>query len=174
MPFFDFREKQYIEDMGIKVLFFSSAVVTFLLVGGIMYKDYEAGLDISEYLWALGIILTVETGVYFLIFRMGATLEAGDEGIRISYPPFLLKPKVFGWNDLVHWSIREVKAMKEFGGWGYKFSYKGRKTGLILGSGPGLEIKLQTGKTWVITVKNDAMLRNVLLKYAPHKEESAS
>jgi len=170
MTYYSYKEKQYIKDLGIKVLVLSSAIVTFLLVAGLMYKDYEAGKDLTEYWLSLGIIAVVEIGVYLLIFKMGMNLEGGSEGIRFSYPPFLIKPKEISWSMIETWQIRQIKPFKEFGGWGYKFSFKGKKTGLVLKEGDGIEILLKSGKTWVITINNAEMLRSLLRKHIPEKE----
>ena len=173
MSFDDFREKQFISDVSVKVLVLSSAIITIVMVGAIMYKDYQAGKDIRELQQALAIILVVEALVYLLIFRSPLNTRVGKEGIFVSYNPFLLKGKVFPWNEVQSWQVRQVNAMREFGGWGYKMTLKRRKTGLIMGSGKGLEVVLTGGKTWVITTTNPEMLEISMRKYAADKEVKA-
>ncbi len=173
MGFDDFREKQFITDLSIKVLVLSSAIITVIMVGALMYKDYEAGNDIKELQAAMAIILTVEALVYLLIFRTALHSRIGREGVFLRYVPFLLRNKIFRWEEIEHWTIRPVSAMRDFGGWGYKVTWKGKKTGLIMDSGKGLEIKLHSGKTWVVTTGNPEMLEISMRKYAAEKEQHA-
>ncbi len=97
MGFDDFREKQFITDLSIKVLVLSSAIITVIMVGALMYKDYEAGNDIKELQAAMAIILTVEALVYLLIFRTALHTRIGREGVFLRYVPFLLRNKIFRW-----------------------------------------------------------------------------
>jgi hypothetical protein len=47
--------------------------------------------------------------------------------------------------------VVEVRPLAEFGGWGYRLG-RGARTGIVLRSGPGLEVERTGGRTYVVTV----------------------
>ncbi|NLF05694.1 MAG: DUF1648 domain-containing protein [Actinomycetales bacterium] len=62
-------------------------------------------------------------------------------------------------------SVREIHPVREFGGWGLRTSVKDGATGVVLRSGPGIEVQRTGGRRFVVTVddaETGAALLNTL------------
>jgi hypothetical protein len=170
MIYSEFTERQYIKETAVKALLGISAGTMIMIIGGVMYKEYSEGNDIRELQFALLLVIVIELLVFLLIFRMPLDIAAGSGGMEISYRPYVRKKKEVSWQEITSWKIRKINAIGDFGGWGYRRSFRGKKTGYIMGSAKGIELQLQHGEVLVISSENVEMLARVCRKYAGEKE----
>lgn len=171
MAYPEFSERQYIRETAVKALLGISMGMMILIISALMYKEYSEGRDIREMQMALAFIVVIETLVFFLIFRMPLDTTANSEGIQVRYWPYVRKTRQISWLDIVSWKMRKINALGDFGGWGYRRSFKGKKTGYIMGSAKGLEMQLHNGEILVISTENPEMLAIICRKYAGEKEQ---
>jgi hypothetical protein len=64
-------------------------------------------------------------------------------------------------DDVVSVAVRDVTPMGEFGGWGMR-SVPGR-FGVVMRTGPGLDIERRSGRRFVVTIDEDAVTAGALL-----------
>jgi hypothetical protein len=65
------------------------------------------------------------------------------------------------WHDIKSVTEETVNPLGDFGGWGYRFTFKGKR-GIIMGNGQAVKIELKSGKLFVLTTDRKAeMLRSV-------------
>ncbi len=57
--------------------------------------------------------------------------------------------------DVAHAAVVEVNPMADFGGWGLRWAPTGR-FGLVLRTGPGIEVRRRSGKSFTVTVDDAA------------------
>jgi hypothetical protein len=72
--------------------------------------------------------------------------------------PFQFKYNEISWNDVLTIEVRKYKPIREYGGWGYRFSFKNGKAYNISGN-MGLQIVLKNGdKILIGTQKPDELM----------------
>jgi hypothetical protein len=65
------------------------------------------------------------------------------------------------WHDIKSVTEETVNPLGDFGGWGYRFSFKGMR-GIIMGNGHAVKIELKSGKQFVLTTSRKVeLLRSV-------------
>ncbi len=75
-----------------------------------------------------------------------------DKGIRLRMPPFhLFSERTIRWSEVESITIRKVSPFGEFGGWGIRWNL-GKKMGYVWNGKQGIELKLTSGKSVVITI----------------------
>jgi hypothetical protein len=168
----EFSERQTIRDPGLMMIIISTGLISTGLVAFLTYKEFTEGDNMTESMVALTVVILVQVLVFLLIFRSPMDTLGGQEGFQFRYRPFQWNWRHLAWADIQSWQIRKVEPFREFGGWGYRRALFKKKTGLITGSGKGIELVLQNGYTWVLTTQNPEMLAVLCRKYAANKEKT--
>jgi hypothetical protein len=75
-------------------------------------------------------------------------------------------------DDVRETAIVDVDPMGQFGGWGLRWAPDGR-FGVVLRTGPGIEVRRRSGKTFTVTV-DDAATGAAMLNALVHCHESAA
>ena len=75
-----------------------------------------------------------------------------DNGLRLRMPPFhLFSQRTIRWSEIESATIRKVSPFGEFGGWGIRWNL-GKKMGYVWNGKQGIELKLTSGKSVVVTI----------------------
>lgn len=92
-------------------------------------------------------------------------LRIDRTGITYSCFPYQVKEKHLNWNDIESLHFAEISALGDFGGWGYRRTWKGKR-GYIFGDGPALFIQHQ-GKEWVFTIDDIKTAKMAVNRFGP-------
>ena len=98
----------------------------------------------EELILTLSLFLSFFIAIYFLVFTIPVLTQITQRGIEVKYRPWIWNWKVFPWHDIKSVTEENVDPIGDFGGWGYRFTFKGKR-GLIMGNGPAVKIEMKSG-----------------------------
>lgn len=159
------------------LLLFVSAVVPILIIFGVGYDEYtlyrdtgEISPELEEMLQALVIILITYVSIYFVLFLPPLKVRINHEGIHYFCFPYLRKGKSITWKEIKNVEIVQVNPLGDFGGWGYRATWKGNR-GYILKGGPAIKIERKASdKTMTLTINQAEQAQRVLNHYLQKQE----
>ncbi|MFD0383676.1 hypothetical protein ACFQ2B_18895 [Streptomyces stramineus] len=118
--------------------------------------------------WATA-VLPLVTGA-LLTLLTGARVTADRRGITVA-PVLLPWPRLnVPLERITEVTHRDVRALRDFGGWGYRV--RPGASGVVLRSGPAIAARLATGSEFVVTV-DDAGTAAALLNTLADRERTA-
>lgn len=107
--------------------------------------------------------------VVLLASMFSWTVRVSPTGVRIASA--LRFPRAeLAIDEIVSADVVEVRALREFGGWGWRVG-RGGRTGVIVRSGEALQITQSNGRVFVVTV-DDAARGAALLNTFAHRSRS--
>ncbi|MBK6759314.1 MAG: hypothetical protein IPG73_01190 [Ignavibacteria bacterium] len=147
-----------------KVLFWTSIAST-LFVSLLVFIP---ALDANEWVIAPSAIVSIVL-VQLLIFvplykATSLTVRIDASGVYVRLRPFHFNGRLIPWSEIQTVSIRKVRPIGEFGGWGIRWNL-GKKTGYIWNGEQGLELFLTNGKIVVITIMDVEGARQAVNTY---------
>ena len=99
---------------------------------------------------ALTSIVTV--AIMSALWQTNLKIWIDDKGLRLRMPPFhLFSERTIRWSEIESVTIRKVNPFGEFGGWGIRWNL-GKKMGYVWNGKQGIEVKLTSGKSVVVTI----------------------
>lgn len=143
-------EKSFIEIQKIRQIWVFGLM---LLVNALAV--YYFAFDSNNFV-AFAPILTVLLVDLILVFIQLKT-NINEKGIYYQLFPFQLKEKKIYWNEIAEVNIRKYSPIWEYGGWGYRYSFKYGKAVNISGN-MGLQIILKNGKKILIGTNKPKIL----------------
>lgn len=95
----------------------------------------------------LGFILVIGFAVFLSWFFYSIRLETkiDETSIRYKFWPFIRDYKVIPIQSIHSIEVEKYRPIMEYGGWGYRFSMKGRGLCLNVSKNMGLRIKMKDG-----------------------------
>lgn len=151
-----FFERQKLGATQLRWLYLAVTVVSSIVM--LMTTSHE-GNRITM-IWMMAIFLLFMGGTYFLVFELPALTRITQRGVEMKYRPWIWNWKVLAWHDIKNIAEINVDPLGDFGGWGYRFTFKGKR-GIIMGNGHAVKIELKSGKEFVLTTNRKAeLLRN--------------
>lgn len=110
----------------------------------------------------IGIILFIPL---ILITQIRLITEIRKDGIFYKMTIFMLKFRHIKPVDIKSYEIRKYKAVREFGGWGYRLSFRKKKGMALSMSGKtGLQLELINGKKLLIGTQKPEEIKSAMEK----------
>ncbi len=111
--------------------------------------------------YGLLISLTVVSIISALLYFTSLETRIDERGITLRFFPFQRVYYYVKWEEIQTIQVRKYKAIREYGGWGIRFSFSGGKAYTIKGN-EGLQLVLNSGKRFLIgTQKTAAMIAHL-------------
>jgi len=107
-----------------------------LLAGGEIFLAVGAGIGVPIAITALFLLLKLQT-------------EVRPDGIYVRFFPFHIRFKRFAREDLSECYARQYKPIREFGGWGIRYSISNGRAYNVSGD-KGVQLVFHTGKKLLI------------------------
>ena len=130
---------------------------------GIFHFSNEKGLVIhNEALETSSFYLMLAVLMILPIFFFALKLETKIDGAGIHYQfkPFHFRIKTIPWVNINKCFVRTFKPIREYGGWGIRYSHKGRA--YTMNGKVGLQIELKNGKPILIGTSQKEQLEKYL------------
>ncbi|WP_371790796.1 DUF1648 domain-containing protein [Streptomyces sp. NBC_01471] len=93
----------------------------------------------------IGLVLMVFARPYVTVDRRGLTVSTG----RLPWPRIRVP-----LDEVEQATSRDINALKDFGGWGYRF--RAGRSGLILRSGEAIVVRRRNGRDFAVTIDGSA------------------
>ncbi|MEM7299192.1 MAG: hypothetical protein AAF391_13120 [Bacteroidota bacterium] len=127
-------------------------VLNFIIFGAIYW--YKANPVI---LWVGVSVLLI--GIFLISIKLSLNVHAN--GISYQLFPFHMKEREIGWEQLDEAKLVRISALRDFGGWGLRYSGS-HGWGYIMNGVWGLKISTKDGTKFVLSVKEQQQLRDFL------------
>jgi hypothetical protein len=164
-----YHEEQRFDQLWIKVPLYVLAagnVVLFLygifrqLIIGQSWGDNpmsDMGLIIVS-----GVTIAIWTGVIFLFEKSKLITKINEKEIRLRFPPFISKEKIFPIKAIQKMEVRKYNPILEFGGWGIRHGLKGKAYNVK--GNIGLQLYFKNGKRLLIGTQKEEQVKWVIGK----------
>lgn len=117
---------------------------------------YHFAFDSTEFIDFAPILIVALVDLLLVFLQLKTKIN--EKGISYQLLPFHLKEKIFIWDEIAEANIRKYSPIWEYGGWGYRYSFKNGKAFNISGN-MGLQLVLKNGKKILIgTNKHEELL----------------
>jgi hypothetical protein len=144
-------ENSFIESQKVKQAWIIVLMITVTIFSIINYVQMPATFSSIAPL----IIIFVAN---LILIALKLNTKINKQGIYFQLFPFQFKYNEISWNDVLTIEVRKYKPIREYGGWGYRFSFKNGKAYNISGN-MGLQIVLKNGdKILIGTQKPDELM----------------
>ncbi|MCJ7467011.1 MAG: hypothetical protein MUO53_10005 [Maribacter sp.] len=115
----------------------------------------------------LGQSITIVTMVIVLIlfFLFKLTTEIDERGIHYRFSPFHLSKRTILWSAVQACYVRTYMPIKEYGGWGYRFTFGKNGKALNVKGNKGIQLELKSGDRLLIGTQKEALATEVIQHY---------
>lgn len=121
----------------------------------------DAGILIGA--WAIMLVTAL-----FISFRLDTFIK--KDGIYVRFFPLHIKFKYFAWNSLEKIFVRQYSPIKEYGGWGLRYSLFGKGKAYNISGNKGLQLEFTSGKKLLIGTNKPDELTEALIKIGRMKQ----
>ncbi len=128
-----FCEQQRFISRKLGLIVFLTALALLLLS---ILNEYISGVDM------IGPIILVL--IAYLFYKLELTVIVRNVELLIYFPPFVKRKLPF--SEISHCEAREYKPMREFGGWGIRYSWKGKGRAYNVKGNKGVQLRLHNGE----------------------------
>lgn len=118
-----------------------------------------------------GLVITAILTVLFTVLLLNVKLETivREDGIMIRFFPFHLKFQFYDWNKVAKSYVRQYFPMRDFGGWGIKYSLNKNGKAYSVSGDMGLQLQLMNNDKILIGTKRPDKLKQVLMTINQYK-----
>ena len=153
-----FIEKQRLDVLWVKILMFSSAILAIMS----MFISERKFASAEAVVWFTAFFIAGITGlIYYMIFEIPAYTKVDNHGIHYKYRPWVWNYKLIRWNEVNNVEIKAISPVADFGGWGYRFTFR-KGNGIILNSKNAMVITKTNGKKMTITTDRKLELEKAI------------
>ncbi len=161
-----FEEKQSFVGTWLWYLIIGIAALS---IGGSSLGMYLSESD--EGVVGLVIAGFVSLGMVLLFYNSKLTLIIDKDTVYYKFPPFVIGEKIVRRDDIKEIYVRSYNSLSEYGGWGYRYSFKNGRALNIMG-GEGLQIVAINDKKILIGTQKPDQLRHAVKKLKENWEMS--
>ena len=107
----------------------------------------------------------------FMLFVVHLKTRIDEQGVGYGFYPFRRKLRQTPWSEIQNIQVREYSAISEFGGWGFKISWFGRKgVSYTIRGKHGIQLELNSGKRILIGTQKQSEAEAVIHYYTTSRE----
>lgn len=166
-----FQEKQVFRQKALWSLLFIICGGSILLFGIAFYKQVIMNTQfgekpMSDISLLIGLILVIGFAVFLSWFFYSIKLETEvyEDSIKYKYWPFIRTDKVIPFSAIKTINVEKYRPIREYGGWGYRFSMKGRGLCLNVSKNKGMRIIMKDGYELLIGTQREEELSTIIQK----------
>ena len=108
--------------------------------------------------YGLGLLLPL----LFCQMKLKTRIEA--EGIYVRFFPFHFREKFYAWDSISACYVRDYSPLKEYGGWGIKYSFNGNGLVYNVAGSVGLQLNFKEGEPVLIGTQKGEEIKAKLVE----------
>ncbi|MCK9618385.1 MAG: DUF6141 family protein [Lentimicrobiaceae bacterium] len=158
-----FHEEQRFRQWWVWIILF--AVILIFIYG--MFQQFVLGKPFGNQPapdWALAVSGAVPLLMIIFFSQTRLITEIYSDGIYYRFFPFHTKIKKITWDEIESREIRKYHPIREYGGWGFRYSKFGKGRALNISGNIGLQLVLKNGKKLLIGTQQDYALIKAIEK----------
>jgi hypothetical protein len=140
-----------------------------IFIGFIAFLLYQLIIDLSSndfdltpYIFSFAFLSLMA----FLIAKVVLKTTVDNEGIHIQFWPFYIKDKFYPWSDIEEIEVKKYSPILDYGGWGYRFNFRGKGTALNVKGNQGIHLEFKNGKKLLIGTQKAYEVRQIIQLYS--------
>jgi hypothetical protein len=163
MPHRTFEETQRFSQLWLWIVILGvSIIMLFQVPIGLIHNSGDAPMTTANIIILIFSLVFV-VGINALFYFARLVTKIDDGGVHITFHPFFSKTKTFSWDEIEKAYVRKYNSFLEYGGWGIRFSWKGRAYNTS--GNRGLQLIMGSGKKILIGTHKPEELDAFLKKY---------
>lgn len=107
-------------------------------------------------------LISLSMTLLFINFRLDTQIK--EDGIYVRFFPFNISYRHHSWETIEKAYIREYSPIKEYGGWGIRYSFNGRGKAMNISGRIGLQLEFKNGKKLLIGTNKAEDIKPILSK----------
>lgn len=111
----------------------------------------------TELLVIAGVVTVVS--LFVLLIRLET--EVSERGVSVRFFPIHFSKKCYSWNQITACAVRTYSPIKDYGGWGLRYSLTGKGKAYNIKGNQGLQLEVN-GKKVLIGTQRGEELQHVL------------
>ena len=163
-----FHESQKFDQWWFKLLMFSVLVIT---IGSIVmaYPEVEHS-EMNTFLIATIPAIIITLVIVGLTFFVKLKTKIDDAGIHYGFWPFQKSLRTAHWHEIEKCYVRKYNAIREFGGWGYKYSLTGKGKVYNTKGNMGIQIVFKNSKKTLVGTQKPDEVQRIIEKFTPKEK----
>lgn len=143
-----FREEQRFRQLWLWILLLGGALLQWIiawqqLVLGRLFGDNPASGTL-----VIILLIVFSIAIPALLYKMRLIVEVRQDGVYVRFWPFHLKEQRFAFENIERSYARTYRPLRDYGGWGIRYSGKGKAYNV---SGDrGVQLELENGRRVLI------------------------
>jgi len=158
-----FHESQKFNQWWFKLLMFSVVLITF---GSIIlaYPEVEPSEMTTFFLGSISaIVITLLIPGLFFVVKLITKID--DAGVHYGFWPFQRTLRTAHWHEIEKCYVREYSPLREFGGWGYKYSMRGKGKVYNTKGNMGIQIVFKNNTKTLVGTQKPEEARRIIEKF---------
>ena len=123
------------------IILITPAFLLILLVRDWDSFNFGASMGAKEWVFILIFALIMASIIFLKVLRLETRID--KEGVKVRFFPIHRRFIEYPWNRIVEAYVRKYSPMMEYGGWGLRFSHKGKAYNVK--GNMGLQLKIDQG-----------------------------
>ncbi len=115
-------------------------------------------------LWTGSVELVVAVALIVSIAKMKLVTLVKNDGFYFRYPPFILKERRIGKNEIESFEIRKYKPIREYGGWGIRLGSRKAGRAYNIKGNIGLQLVLKSNRRILFGTQRAEALKRAMKK----------
>lgn len=146
---------------------FNQPWIIIMLVLAIAVVSYTSYTNYNGDPWEtiFGPVLILVASAMLFLIRLKTRID--EEGIHVKFAPFINRWKLFSWNDIYSAEVVKYSPIGDYGGWGYRISFKGKGKAFNTRGDMGIKIQTDEGKIRMIGTQKPEEAKTVIAQFHP-------
>ena len=164
-----FKEIQTFRQKALWILLLIICGGSVLLFGIALYNqvlnnEQFGDKPMSDMSLLIGFILVIGFAIFlgWFFYSIKLETEISEDTIKYKFWPFIREFKIIQLDSIHSMKVEQYKPIREYGGWGYRFSMKGRGLCLNVSKNIGLRIIMKDGYELLLGTQKKEELQNIL------------
>ena len=165
-----FKEEQRFTQWWMWLIIITSCSVPLVLITIELMQSTPESADYNSLLVNL-IVISVMCLIFttvFLVLRLKT--EITETEIRVKYPPFMRRWRIFKIDEIERYEVRRYKPIKEYGGYGVRKNMFRKNKAFNIKGNIGLQLYLKNGESVLIGTQQKQAIDYAMRKMMKRKE----
>lgn len=150
-----FEEEQRFNHPLVMILMVLAIIVVFYTT----FKNYNGEVKAIIF----GPVLITLASVLVLFIKLRTRID--EKGVHVKFIPFINSWATYNWSDLYSAEVVKYSPLGDYGGWGYRISFKGKGKAFNTRGNMGIQIQTDEGKIRLIGTQKAEEAKAALAQY---------
>ncbi len=155
-----FKETQRFDQWWLRILLIAVLLIPLVPFG----IDWTENSVMNDHLWVEISVLIVTLLVVFILFSLKLETSIDRQGVHYRFFPLIFKWKTIPWNHIAKCYVTTYSPIKDFGGWGFRISHKGKAYNVK--GDKGIQLELKSGKKILFGTQKENEAKTVINYYS--------